>query len=459
MTIRPRTDAPAPSRLAQAAWLSFEFANQPYFSLIKIFLFANYFANQLAPDNVTGQAAWGYTQAAAGLTIAICSPLLGSIADAGGRKRPWMAGCVTSGVVACAALWLAVPGSNLFLVAAGVVAASVSLEFIIMFGNALLPRVASGPGLSRLSGFGYGLSQFAGVLALITVLYAFQLPGRLSLEMLPTAPLLGLDRGQFEHERIVGPFAALWLLIFMLPVFIFITEPKAPDKRTLAQNVRTGVTRLRATLLNLRENRNVARYLLARMLYNDGLQAVFTFGGVIAGSVLGWGALELAVFGIAVTLSAGLGGLAGGLIDGRIGPRATIIIFLSVVVVTALALVTFQDDSVLYVFGFENVHNRTGPLTSRGELIFAVLACLFGFAAGPVSASSRALLARLAPPDRAGEFFGLYALSGKVTVYAAPLGVAIVTSLTASRQFGLAVILVFLVAGFVLFLPVREDRT
>lgn len=445
------------SKRAAFAWLSYEFANQPYFTLINVFLFANYFANQLAPDALSGQAAWGYTQAVAGLLIAALSPLFGAIADATGRRKPWIALFLAGAVAGCFALWAAQPGMALLWVGCAVVLAAVSIEFIITFCNAYLPQIASGRRLSLLSGFGFALSQLAGILALVLVLLAFQLPGRIEAGFVPAQPLLGLNPALFEHERIVGPLAGLWLLVFMLPVFFWIRERShtpVPPRMALRQ----GLGRLAATLRQLRAYRNIARFLLARMIYNDGVQAVFAFGGVIAGSALGWGALELALFGIVVTLSAGLGGVASGYIDARIGSRAVLIGFLIIVCGVAAALVTFENDRVLLIFSFEDVARRTAPFSTTGELIFMALACLFGFAAGPLTASSRTLMAKLAPRDMEGEFFGLYALSGKATAFAAPFSVALVTSLSGSRQWGLAVILLFLVAGLWLLWPVREER-
>lgn len=445
-------------RLPQIGWLLYEFANQPYFTLINIFLFANYFANQLALDPASGQAAWGYTQACAGLFIAVLSPLFGSIADATGRRKPWIVVFLVLAVTGCFGLWFAVPGASLIWVGAGVIMAAISLEFIITFCNAILPDIATGRRLSLLSGIGFGLAQLAGILVLVLVLILFQLPGRVEAGFIPAEPFLGLDRGQFEHERIVGPIAGLWLLVFMLPLLFWVRD-RGESRMSPRRALKAGIDRLRATVRDASRHKNTMRYLVARMIYNDGLQAVFAFGGVIAGTVLGWGALELAVFGVLVTLFAGLGGVLSAFIDARIGSRPTIILFLTIVCLVSLGLVSFQPTSVFFVFDFADVGNRTSPFSSTGEMVFIALACIFGFASGPITASSRTLMAKLAPEGMAGEFFGLYALSGKATAFAAPLAVAIVTSATGNTQWGLGVIVGFLLVGFWLFWPVQEQKT
>lgn len=439
----------------EAGWLAGEFAGQPYFTLITTFLFANYFANTLAPDATAGQAQWGYTQAAAGLLIAVLSPVLGAMADASGRRKPWIAVFVLTCAGASLSLWWARPGSDILLIAAAVVVAATAAEFIITFTSAMLPDIAAGRRIGIMSGMGFGLSQMAGILALIVVLIAFQLPGQVEAGLIPSAPLFGLDPATYETERISGPVAGLWLLVFMIPLFVL-----TPDRRTTGVRgknaVFAGMARLRATLGDLGHHGNAMRFLLARMLYNDGMQAVFAFGGVIAGAVLGWGALELAVFGIAVTLCAGIGGFAGAALDGVLGSRNTITVSLVIVMITAFALVTFTPDRLFLIFEISPRLEGEPVFSSTSELAFMAVACLFGLGIGPVIGSSRALLAHLAPNEKTTEFFGLYALSGKATAFAAPLTIALVTEMTGNRMLGLSVILVFLVAGFAVLLTVRE---
>lgn len=438
-------------------WLSGEFAAQPYFSLINIFLFANYFANTISPESLQGQAYWGYTQAAAGVLIAVLTPVFGAIADVTRNRKPWLAGFSAACAVACMALWWAEPGDRLPGIALLVVVAAASIEFVVAFSSAMLPDIAKGRRIGTLSATGYGLSQIAGILALALVLIAFQLPGRVEAGVIPAAPLFGLDHAAFETERISGPVAGLWLALFMIPLFLFTPDRAAAATRGVTAAIGDGIGKLLATLGDLRGHGNAMRFLLARMLYNDGMQAVFAFGGVVAGVVLGWGALELAVFGIAVTLCSGIGGFAGAALDARLGSRRTIIVSLLVVTLTAFGLVTFEPDRIFFIFDVTPRAAGGAVFSSESEWAFMAVACVFGLAIGPVVASSRTLMAHLAPDGKSTEFFGLYALSGKATAFAAPLAIALLTDMTGSRMLGLSAILVFLAAGFAVLLTVREE--
>ncbi len=449
---------PANHTAGQFGWLMYEWANQPYFSLITIFLFANYFANVFFPGNAAdGQAYWGYTQAIAGVAIAVLSPILGAMADAAGPRKPFIGVFFIGVTIACAGLWIAEPGGALLPVMALVVVASICAEFVITFSNAMLPGIATERRMALLSGFGFGVAQVAGILVLGIVLFAFQLPGNVDASFIPDAPLLGLDRSLYEDERIVGPMAGLWFFIFMLPLFLLTPDqPKTGLKRLAA--ARQGIAQLGATFRRLRHFRNIALYLIARMLYYDGCAAVFMFGGIVAGAMFGWGALELAVFGIIVTLFSAIGGFAGGVIDARIGSKRTILSSLSVVIFASVALVSFDRDTAFFVIDIAPRAEGAMPFSSLGEIGFLVIACIFGLGVGPALASSRTMLARLAPREMMAEFFGLYALAGKATTFLAPLTIGIVTQTTGNQRLGLGIVLVFLAVGFGLMLFVKEER-
>ncbi len=443
----------------QVGWLMYEWANQPYFSLITIFLFANYFANVFFQgDAADGQAYWGYTQAIAGVAIALLSPVLGAMADAAGPRKPFIGVFLIGVAASCTGLWIAEPGGALLPIMVLVILASISAEFVITFANAMLPNIATERRMALLSGVGFGIAQVAGIFVLALVLFAFQLPGNIEASFIPDVPLLGLDRDAYEDERIVGPLAGLWFLVFMLPLFLLTPDqPKTGLGRTAA--ARQGLRQLGETFRRLKHFRNIALYLIARMLYYDGCAAVFMFGGIIAGALFGWGALELAVFGIIVTLFSGLGGFLGGVIDARFGSKRTIVAALLLVILTTLALVSVDRDTMFFVMDVEPRAEGAAPFSSPGEIAFLVVACLFGVGVGPALASSRTMLARLAPREMMAEFFGLYALAGKATTFLAPLTIGIVTQATGNQRLGLSIVLVFLVAGLALMFFVKEERS
>ncbi len=448
----------ADNSAGQAGWLLYEWANQPYFSLITIFLFANYFANVFYDGTAAeGQAMWGYTQAIAGVAIALMSPLLGAMADAAGPRKPFIGIFLLGVSFACMGLWMAVPGGPVIPVMALVIIASISAEFVTTFSNAMLPAIASERRMAIISGAGYGLAQLAGIFALAIVLFAFQLPGQVEAPFIAEAPLFGLDRDLYEDERIVGPLAGLWFLVFMIPLFL-LTPDQPRTGRGRLESARYGLRQLGATFRGLRQYRNIATYLVARMLYYDGFTAVFMFGGIIAGAIFGWSALELAIFGIVVTLFSAIGGFAGGWIDARFGSRATIIGSVVVVIIATASLLSFDRDTALFVFDVAARGEDAPPFSSIGEVGFLAVACLFGLGVGPAIASSRTMLGRLAPHEKMAEFFGLYALAGKATTFLAPLTIGIITQATGNQRLGLSIVLVFLVAGLTLMFFVKEER-
>src|SRR5688572_1146562 len=132
-----------PRRAAVVSWIFFDWAAQPYFTLITTFVFAPYFATHVASNPASGQAMWGFATAAAGLMIALLSPVLGAIADASGRRKPWIAGFGALLVIGCALLWFAKPGETgvVALVLIAFALATIGAEFATVFNNAMMPTL------------------------------------------------------------------------------------------------------------------------------------------------------------------------------------------------------------------------------------------------------------------------------------------------------------------------------
>ena len=432
------------SRRGWLGWALFDWANQPFFTLITTFIFAPYFATVVVGEAVRGQALWSYAQAMAGVLIAVLAPIAGAVGDQGSRRKPWIAVFVGVAMAAMAVLWLAVPGNGAIgLALVGVVIATVAVELAILFNNAMLPGLIQDRALGRLSGFGWGLGYVGGLAALVILLLGFG------------AGVTGDTANGYFAARISGPFSALWLALFSLPLFWF-----TPDRqrRALAPTIALcqGLARLKATLGGLSRMPTISRFLIARMLYFDGLSAVYAFGGIYAAGIFGWRTPTLGLFGILLILFSMVGAFAGGWLDDRIGSKRTIVLGLAGLIVGALGIVSLTAHSVL--FGIPVAPASGGPFSGRAAQAMLVFSGLVGLCGGPVQAASRTLMARLAPPGRVAEFFGLYALSGKATAFLAPLVIGIVTAGLNSQRAGLAVVLVFLGAGLALFTGVREPR-
>jgi UMF1 family MFS transporter len=438
-------------------WVLFDWAAQPFYTLITTFLFASYFANVVAADKAQGFAQWGYAMAASGLIVAIISPVLGAVADQTGGLKRWIAGFSVLFVAGQSALWFAMPGRPdlVMPILAAVILASASAEFAAVFNNAMMRAVVPPGSFGRLSGAGWAVGYVGGLLSLIFITgFVISGPeaGRTSLGL---PPLFALDAASHAADRLIGPFCALWYFIFVIPLFLF--TPDVPNNPvSFNEAAGRGLRELRATLRDLPAMRDVLRFLIARMLYIDGLLALFTFGGIYASSLFGWSMMQLGFYGILLSVTAAIGAALGGFLDDAFGAKPVITGSLLLLIAGVLGILAIDPDLAGVALGA----GAFGGLDVAGfvrpaEFVYLGFSMLIGLASGPVQASSRSLIARMVPPDRIAEFFGLYAFSGKVTAFFAPLAVSAATAATGSQKAGIASILVFLVAGLVLFIGVR----
>jgi len=296
------------SNVAQGAWVLYEWANQTYFSLITIFLFPPFFTGVLAANPDPGSRPIGvYVQAVSGHFHRAHEP--GSSAPwrmRSGPRKPWIVFSMLFCAAGCFGLWFAVPGQPLLPVALALIIAAIGMELTIIFANAMLPTIASDRRIGLLSGIGIGVGQLAAIVALVLVLLLLQLPGEVQAPFIPDEPLFGLSKEAHETDRIVGPISGLWFVVFMLPLLFLVPDQKG---RGLGRReaAKAGVMRLWSTIRSVRHFRNVGLYLVARMIFYDGMTAIFVFGGILAASIFHWGAMEMAVYGIWVTLFAAFG--------------------------------------------------------------------------------------------------------------------------------------------------------
>ena len=431
----------------QFGWVAYEFAAAPWFTLVTIFIFGPYVANVVAPDPTTGQSIWGYIQAVAGVLMAIGAPFLGAIADAAGRRKPWILWTSIAAILASSAMWFVLPDPGFIPLAfITVVIGLIAIEWAHVFHNAMLPTMAPVQQMGRLSGLSYGFGQFAGIIAL---------GGMLALFVLPEVPAFGLDKDAHEPDRLAPVVASLWIVLFGWPLFLY-SKDQPSTKASRWEAAKGGIATLIETIRSLRNYKNVAIFLLARMTYFDGLAAVFAFGGVFASGVFGWGIIELAIFGATITLVSGIGGLVGAWADPKIGSKNTIAIALFFAIIFVISIVSLDVDHIFFVIPVDPPIEGAAPFSAAGEVAALIFSCLFGFCVGPILASSRTMMAKLSPPDKVTEFFGLYSLAGKATSFMAPLALATVTAASGSRHLGFATVLVFIIGGFIVLLFVQE---
>lgn len=407
-------------------WCLYDWANSAFPTLISTFVFATYFTQAVAENPNRGSEDWGFATGIAALAIALTAPVLGAIADRGGRRKPWLAVLTLIGAAATAALWTVrpEPGSvthALILVALGTMA----FELGMVFYNAMLDDVAPKGMTGRISGWGWGLGYIGGLAALAISLVVF---------VQPDPAYFGLDKSASEHIRAIPVLAGVWMAVFALPLFLF-TPDRPGTGISAARAVREGLSTLLHTLRRLPYYGTVLRFLIARMLYTDGLNTLFSLGGVFAAAAFGMDTEEVLLFGITLNVTAGLGAAVFAILDDRWGPKPVILISVGAIACIGLAMLLVEDKAVFWALGLG-----------------------IGIFLGPAQAASRSMMVRLAPPELMTEFFGLYALSGKATAFLGPLLFSAVVAATDSLRLGLATILPFLVAGLLLLWGLREEK-
>ena len=451
------------SRLGQISWALYEGARDPFVLLITIYLFAPYFANHVVGDGVRGQAIAGSIQSYSGLIIAVLAPFLGAIADSGGRRKPWVALYTIILAATMIPLWFAMPhqtGWNLFLIGALWAIGNVSFEFSAVFHNSLLPSIASHKRLAGLSGLALSLGNLAGIILLLFMLIAFSLPGVVPWSFIPAHPLWGINQALHEPERLSGPIGAVWLLVFCIPFFLF-TPDRPSSNMPLFKAMMAGVRSVISTIRSLSHYRNVGTYLLARLFFNDGMTAVLVFGGIYASSTFHWGPIQMLLYGIELSVFAVLGGFVGGWLDNRFGSKRAIFISIGGTTIAGLLTLTMAPDRIFWFIHYD-IHSApvwSLPFfNSWPEIIFLTITNFVAVLITAGYANSRTMLARIAPPEKMTEFFGLYSLSGQSTSFLATGFVSWLTLVSNSQRIGLLGETAFMITGLALMFFVREER-
>lgn len=414
------------SRRAQGAWCLFDWANQGYPTVIETFIFATFFTEAVAASPTEGTTLWGYALSVAGLLIVLVSPILGAISDEGGRRKPWLLFFSLCCVSACALLWFTRPDPT--WVAWALIFFCISattFEFTQIFYNSMLSDLVPMNRIGRLSGLGWAAGYAGGLTVLTLILVLF---------VQPETPWLGLDKDSGEHVRVSTLIVAGWWMVFSLPLFLLVPD-RPSNNLSLGQASRRGIRTLLETLRNIRNYSNVARFLIARMIYNDGLTTLFAFGAIYAAGTFGMEFEDILLFGIVLNLSAGVGAFTLGMLDEKLGSKRIIMLSLVALIVIGLLLVVTHSITVFWALGI-------------------AIGCFFG----PVQSASRAFMAQIAPEGLEARMFGLYSLSGKAIAFVGPAVLGLVTDIFDSQRAGMATIALFFLVGLLVLMGVRDPR-
>jgi UMF1 family MFS transporter len=439
-------------------WYFFDWASQPYSTLMLTFVFGPYFAQAAiahftaggmdrAAAGASAQSLWGWGLTISGVLIAVLAPLLGTVADQSGRRMVWIWAFSALYVVGAWMAWHLLPdGSGLYLALMWFGIGLIGMEFATIFTNALMPDLASPETMGRMSGNGFAFGYLGGIVALLVVLTLLVENPQTGRTLIGIAPVLGLDPVAQEGTRAVGPFTAIWYGLFMFPFFLWVRE--APHARS-RMSVTGALRDLAALLRSLPQRRSLFAFLGSSMLYRDALNGLYGVGGVYASGVLGWSVTQIGVFGILSALAATVASWLGGKADARLGPKPVILGALVILIAVCVLLI---GTSRSQVFGTALPEGSALP-----DILFYLVGVLIGAGGGMVQAASRTLMVFHTTPARATEGFGLYALSGKATAFIAPLGITLATMWSGSQQIGLIPLIVLFVLGLVLLIWVKPN--
>jgi MFS transporter, UMF1 family len=450
--------------LSALSWAVYEGGRDPYITLVSIYVFMPYVATVMVGDAVKGQGLIAGFALVGGLIAAITAPLMGAAADRMGRRLPLLFLFAMLFAPLVFGLWWAKPdGSGLSVSAVLIIVLIISLVFTYaeVLHNSLMPYAArNAADAAAMSGVALAVGNVVSVAALLFVLWAFALPGKVHWDFVPSNPLFGLDAARAEPSRIAAPIAAGLFLLGITPMLLF-TRDATRRQDKLASAISGGARDLLVLIKSGRQHRDAAIFLAARTLYSDAQIALITFSGIYAAGVMHWGVLQMLAFGVLMSCFAAVGGLLASVLDRALAPRRAVQVELIGTIVGIVALLGVSPAGVWHVFvaRADAPPLWNGPMfTTIPEIVFLALGGLVAVFNTAVFASSRTFLTRLIPAGQSGAFFGLYALAGTATVWLGPLAVKLAVSTFQSQQAGNVAIALLLAIGLAGLSWVRDGK-
>ena len=425
------------------AWSMYDFANQPFTTLVITFIYGTYFTKVIAENEIIGTTLWSRAMTITAITVALLSPIMGAIADKGGYRKLFLIFWSYVCIIGSFALYFPLPGevtSALFWV----IFANIGFEMGGVFCNAYLPDIAPNEKIGRVSGYGWAFGYLGGLIALALALVLF---------VQPEIPAFGFTKLNGENIRVTNLMVSLWFFIFSIPVFIFVDSDK--KYKNLKKNIlKESFGQLKITFINIKKYNELLKFLIARIFYNDGLVTIFAFGGIYAAGTFDFTFEEIMIFGIILNITAGIGSFFLGFIDDKIGGKKTIQISnIGLIFACLIAVIVPNKDLFLLEIPFLNFNTII-----TGKSFFWLSGIMIGIFSGPNQSSSRSLMARFIPPKKENEFFGFFAFTGKATAFIGPLLLGILTQFFGSQRYGVAIVLVMFCIGYILLHRVDENK-
>ena len=419
------------------SWSIYDFANQPFTTITLTFIYSTFFANTIfLGTEEAGIAAWGKAITISSIIIAFLSPIMGAIADRGGYRKIFLIFWTWICIIFSFCLYFPVQG-DVFKALLFFCIANVGFEMGGVFLNAYLPEIAPKEKIGRISGYGWSFGYIGGLIALAICYVFFVSPD------IPINPFTSdkLDTSSYEHIRIINIFIAFWFAIFSIPTFLYVRGKNQKNKNS-KNLIASSFLSVKKTFKEIKKYKEITRFLIARVIYNDAIITVIAFGGPYASNQFGFDMTtngKLMIFGIVLNIFAGIGAFLFGFLDDYIGGKNTIQI-------TNIGFIV----AILMAF--------IAPLLQNGEVWFWIAGALIGIFLGPNQSASRSLMARLIPKDKENEFYGFFAFSGKATAFLGPLIFTLIITYTNNMRFAILMLAILFFFGILLLNRVDTQK-
>ena len=399
----------------------YDFANSAFTTIVITFIFATYFAKQIAPNPILGQSYWGWAIGATGVLVAIIGPILGSFADKKNYTEFFIKLFTIMCITLTALLWFSKPSEKYLLFTLIIVAsANFFYELSLIFYNSILKRISNSNNLGKSSGFSFAFGYIGGILILIICIKIF-----IDNDALP----FGLSKENSENIRATSIVVAIWYLIFSIP-FLMSLKKKINHNIEVPSN---NIKKIKDLIWDKGLN-NLGKFLIARMLYADGLNAIIVMGGIFAVGVFKLEIKDLLVLSILMNITAFIGAIIGGYANDRFTSK-------SVIIFSLLGLI-FSSTIILFI---------------KTQLLFLIFAAINGFFIGPIQSASRVFITKSIDQNNQASGFGLFALSGKLTSFIGPLLVSTITYISNSQRIGFSSAIILLLIGLFILLKVKKN--
>ena len=399
----------------------YDFANSAFTTIIITFIFSTYFAKQIAPNPVLGQSYWGWTIGITGVVVALIGPLLGTIAD----KKNYSEFFIKIFTIICISLtcllWFSKPSEKYLIYTLFIVGlANIFYELSLIFYNSTLKKISESNNLGKSSGFSFALGYIGGIIVLIICITIF-----IDNDSLP----FGLSKENSENVRATSILVAFWYLIFSMP---FLFNLKKTNKNEIEKKI--NYTKNFKELIWDKGLNNIGKFLLARMLYADGLNAIIIMGGIFAVGVFSLEIKDLLVLSVLMNITAFIGAIVGGYANDRFSSKS-VIIFSLIGLILSSSIILFLKSKIIFLF----------------------FASINGFFIGPVQSASRVFMTKSIDENNQASGFGLFALSGKLTSFIGPLLVSTITYISNSQKIGFSSAIALLLIGLLVLLKVKKN--